>query len=90
MRKDLAAFRRKLLRNVDARTVADLAAELGLDFEIQRPRGRGHPHAIVGRGDRTVRITLGSSPSARTHAAQVRAGAMAKLREAGLVKSSCS
>lgn len=68
-------------KNVDYIESARLLDELGLDFVLERPRGKGHPIMRIG----PVRWPIASSPGPRIRVANVRTHLLQRLRAAGLV-----
>jgi len=68
-------------KNPDFVEATRLLEELGLDYELEPPRGKGHPILRIG----SVRWPVASTPSSRMRVANVRAHLRQRLRQAGLI-----
>lgn len=72
---------RKIRKNPDFIEVVRILREIGLEYEIEVPSGKGHPIIRVG----TVRWTIASSPSPYMRVANIRTQLRKRLRAAGLI-----
>lgn len=71
----------KVRKNPDFVAATRLLDELGLDYALEPPTGKGHPILRIG----SVRWPVASSPRSRMRTANVRAHLRRRLREAGLI-----
>ena len=77
----------KLRKNHCFQGVTRLLDSLGLRWEVHSPTGKGHPFLMVEHphGGEDVRITLASTPAARSTGRSAVRLAKHRLREAGLM-----
>jgi len=71
----------RVRKNPDYVESVRLLEELGLDFVLERPRGKGHPIMRIG----PVRWPIASTPGPYMRVANVRTHLLHRLRAAGLV-----
>ena len=71
----------KVRKNPDYVATVRFLDEVGLDFVLEAPRGKGHPIVRIG----PVRWPIASSPSPHMRVANVRTHLRQRLRAAGLI-----
>lgn len=71
----------RVRKNPDFAAAVRMLDELGLDFVLEAPRGKGHPVMRIG----PVRFPIASSPHPRMRVANVRTRLRQRLRAAGLI-----
>lgn len=72
-------------KNVDFQVVKAICKEHGLMFDLEKPRGRGHPKIVITDGEITLKHPISHSPAGNTRPLDVRQRYLHRLKDKGLI-----